>query len=625
MKKAGTTASKLRISHYTSVKYAFDLALWVLASPFAFLLRLESGYFWYAQQALIYTILGLILKAILIYWMRLHRQSWHRVGIRDLFRLVRTILIGVLSLLSVAFLMYVYPWARIPRSIPLLEGALAVLMMGGIRMLTRVVYERNARQTVGRAARRVLVVGAGESGTIMVREMLRHPEAGMAPVGYLDDDLSKRRDLYLGYPVLGTIDDLPRVVRRVPVDEVLIAMPSAPGEVIRRVVGLARAAHVPHRIVPGAYDILSGKISISQIREVDVEDLLRRDPVRLDLQAIQSYLEGRVVLVTGAGGSIGSELVRQMIGVRPGKLILIDRDENNLYLFERELAERHPDAHVLCIVSDIQRKDKLERIFAEHRPQVVFHAAAHKHVPMMEINADEAVTNNVLGTQNLLQVSAANGVERFVNISTDKAVRPSSIMGASKRVAEYLVQQAASRAAPGQGFVSVRFGNVLGSRGSVVPIFKEQIRRGGPITVTHPDIARYFMSISEAAQLVLQAAALNQNGALYVLDMGEPVKIVDLARDLIGLSGLRPEIDIPIQYVGLRPGEKLHEELLTHEEGMGATRHEKIYIVCLDDNADRAFEPLLTELLAAAACGDAGRIRDLLQQIIPSYHPDPQG
>jgi len=450
---------------------------------------------------------------------------------------------------------------------------------------------------------------------------MRHPEAGLFPVGFLDDDQSKKGMKLLGLPILGRINELGKIVKRNKIDEVLIAIPSAPGKVVRRVVDLAQESGVKHRIVPGIYEILSGKVSISQIRDVDVEDLLRREPVRLRIEEIARYIEERVVLVTGAGGSIGSEIVRQVARFRPRRVILLGRGENSLYLIEKELQQSWPKLNWRTVVADIRDREKIEYVFSKYEPQVVFHAAAHKHVPMMEENPDEAVFNNIIGTKNVVEVSLASGVERFVNISTDKAVNPTSIMGASKRVAEYIVQIAASQTGAGKSFVSVRFGNVLGSRGSVIPLFKQQIQRGGPVTVTHPEMTRYFMTIPEAAQLVLQAGGMGNNGAVYVLDMGEPVRIVDLARDLIKLSGLIPGEDIKIEYTGIRPGEKLYEELLTAEEGTEASKHEKIYVAKVTSGTPEVVFRKIEELVSCAHDRNPECIRRVFKELIPTYMP----
>jgi len=603
------------------VKYALDLFLWTLAAPIAFWLRVENPWSQYRDALIAYTFLGLPVKALLIFAFGLYRQSWRKIGIRDLYTLVQVVGLGLIILSAVSF--FIYPHRPLPRSVPLIESGLALLLLGGVRLLSRLLYEQKkvAGAQKNQQTKRVLIVGAGEAGTMIAREMLRHPEAGLVPVGFLDDDPSKKRQRFMGLPVLGGIDDLPSAVRKTQASEVLIAIPSAPGRVVRRVVELARKESVNHRIIPGIYEILSGKVSISQIREVDVEDLLRREPVRLNLDEIAGYLEGRVVLITGAGGSIGSEIVRQVARFRPRRVILLGRGENSLYRIEREIERNWPELDWRTVVADVRDRAKMEYVFSVYRPQVVFHAAAHKHVPMMELNPDEAIFNNVGGTKNLVELALKHGVERFVNISTDKAVNPTSVMGASKRVAEYLVQWAAHRANEGQVFVSVRFGNVLGSRGSVIPLFKEQIRAGGPVTVTHPDMTRYFMTIPEAAQLVLQAGGLGQNGAVYVLDMGEPVKILDLARDLIRLSGLEPEVDIEIVFTGIRPGEKLFEELLTAEEGTVASRHEKIFVARNSGVPDGLLQDLLGKLFEAAAARDPEKIRAVLRELIPTYRP----
>lgn len=598
-------------------KLGIDLALWGLAAPIAFLLRLEQSWVNYTQALLIYGVIGLFIKTLLIHTFGLHRQVWHKVGVRDLYVLFQSIGLGTLVLTSVAFLLR--PHLVIPRSIPILEGGLALLALGGVRLLVRVWYERERGRVNNGSARRVLIVGAGEAGTMIAREMIRHPEAGLIPVGFLDDEPSKQRQRFLGLPVMGGLEQLSGAVERTKADEILIAIPSAPGRVIRKMVEQSQKSGLRYRIIPGVYEILSGKVSISQIREVDLEDLLRREPVKLNLEEISGYLENRVVLVTGAGGSIGSEIVRQINRFRPKQVVLLGRGENSIYQIERELVRNWPELDYRLIIADVRDREKLEYMFQLYRPQVVFHAAAHKHVPLMELNPDEAVLNNVGGTRNLVDLSLKYSVERFVNISTDKAVNPTSVMGASKRVAEYVVQWGAERAKPGQVFTSVRFGNVLGSRGSVVPLFREQIRAGGPVTVTHPEVTRYFMTIPEAAQLVLQAGGLGQNGAVYVLDMGEPVRILDLARDLIRLSGFEPEVDIPIEFTGLRSGEKMYEELLTAEEGTEASKHEKIFIAHKTGLPQQELESLLNKLFEAATSRDPVEIRQAFEKLIPTY------
>ncbi|BAW01142.1 epimerase/dehydratase WbiI [Thermus thermophilus] len=602
-----------------AIKFLVDLLLWTLAAPLAFLLRLEGLPPEYQASLWVYTLLGLPVKALLIALFGLHRQAWSRVGVRDLVRLA--LAVGLGGAILFVFGLLLDGFLPVPRSVPLISSALAFLAMGGVRLGVRLYWEEKKGRGKGGTKKRVLVVGAGEAGTMVVREMLRHPEAGLYPVGFLDDDPNKRGQTIAGVRVVGALDDLPRAVRALEVDEVLVAIPSAPGSVVRKVVELARAVGVSYRILPGIHEILSGRVGLSQIREVRVEDLLRREPVRLNLEEIAGYLEGRVVLVTGAGGSIGSELVRQVARFHPEQVVLLGRGENSLFSLEKELEAQWPELRYKVVVADVRDQDRLRRVFQAYRPQVVFHAAAHKHVPLMEVQPDEAILNNVGGTHNVVKLCLEFGVERLVNISTDKAVNPTSVMGASKRVAEQVVAWGASRAAPGQVFVSVRFGNVLGSRGSVVPLFLEQIKRGGPVTVTHPEMRRYFMTIPEAAQLVLQAGGMGENGRVYVLDMGEPVRILDLAKDLIRLAGFEPYRDIDIVFTGVRPGEKLFEELLTAEEGTEASYHEKIW-VAKPSALPREFPRLLEELDLAARRGDERRIRELLRQLIPTYKPN---
>lgn len=601
-----------------TVKLLFDVLLWTAATPIAFWLRLDDRVGAFAKPLVILTLGGALLKLIVVLRRGTYRSHWAKVGAADVAGLVKNVAL-VSAVLAVLAVLLQRAGIQVPRSVPIIEALVALMLLGGMRYGVRAWRERRPGAGRRRAdSRRILIVGAGEAGSTFVREMQRHPEVGLMPIGFLDDDPAKGRDRLRGLPVLGRIEEMPDVCAGHGIDEVVIAIPSAPGHVVRRVVALAQEARVGYRILPALHDLLSGKLEISQVREVDVADLLRRDPVKLDMAPIAAYLAGRTILVTGAGGSIGSEIVRQTARFRPRRLVLLGRGENSLWLIEQELRRDHPEIDFAVIVADVRDRAKLERVFAAERPDVVFHAAAHKHVPLMEANPDEAILNNVGGTRNVVDMALAHGVGHMVNISTDKAVNPTSVMGASKRVAEYLVAAAASRAAAGQVFVSVRFGNVLGSRGSVIPFFREQIRRGGPITVTHPDMRRYFMTIPEAAQLVLQAAGLGGNGSVYVLDMGEPVKIVDLAEDLIRLSGLTPGRDIEIVFSGMRPGEKLFEELLTAEEGTEASRFDKIHVarnVCPgDDDLAGAIEGLLDR---AAARDEAG-LRSALQRLVPT-------
>jgi FlaA1/EpsC-like NDP-sugar epimerase len=599
------------------LKFGIDLALWSISAPLAFWLRLDTRWLYDASLIAEYTLIGLVIKAALIYLLHLHRQSWHRVTVSDLYSLLQGAGFSTLTLLALGFIVYHYE--ILPRSIPLLEGLLALILLGGVRLACRLWYEGQAAQVANRKALRVLVVGAGDAGTMLVREMLSHPEAARRPVGFLDDDSSKRSTTFRGVEVCGKIDDLPEAARRLRVNEVLIAMPSAPGHVIRHVVELARGCGVSHRIIPAVHDIIDGRVSISQIREVRLEDLLRREPVRLDLEEIAGYLEDRVILVTGAGGSIGSELVRQIARFHPATVILLGHGEYSLYQLERELDRVWPKLGYRTVVADLQARKKVANIIAQLCPDVVFHAAAHKHVPLMEQNPDEAVLNNVGGTRNIVEAALEHGVTHFINISTDKAVNPSSVMGATKWIAEGLVQRASHRAMEGAVFASVRFGNVLGSRGSVIPLFQEQIRRGGPVTITNPHMTRYFMTIPEAVQLVLEAGGLGENGVVYVLDMGEPVKIVALANDLIELCGLVPGEDIELQFAQARPGEKLAEELFAPHEGMVRSNQHKIFMARQNGVPGDDFVEKIDRLLSVANEADVAQVRNMLAEIVPGY------
>lgn len=599
------------------IRFWVDLGLWSLAVPIAYWLRFDT-LLMHTQELLTYLALTFPIRLSLILFARLHHQHWRKTGVLDFSRLAQVIFIG--SLFSVIESFFMHRWFPIPRSILLLDGLLAFVMLGGARMIWRMANERSRGLAVKEDQVRVLILGAGEAGSMIAREMLRNPETKMKPVGFLDDEPARQGQRILGLPVLGKTSDLSNVIREVHVEEALIAMPSASGEVIRRLVGEIRTAGIKGRIIPGVYEILSGKVSISTIREVNLEDLLRRDPVKLNLNQISDYIEGRTVMVTGAGGSIGSETIRQLVRFLPEHLVMLGRGENSLFEIQKELEWRCPDQSITTVIANIQNKQKIMRLFSQFHPEVVFHTAAHKHVTFMEENPDECVFSNIVGTYNLVEAALECGVSKFVNISTDKAVNPMSIMGASKRIAEYIVESGSRRAPEEAVYVSVRFGNVLGSRGSVVPLFREQIRRGGPITITHPEMTRYFMTIPEAAQLVLQAGGMSENGSVCVLDMGKPVRIVDLANDLIRLSGFEPGEGIEIQFSNKRPGEKLFEEMLTAEEGVHASRHEKIFVANNTGISDEELEILLNRLVDFAEQGDTQNIRELLNRLFPSMN-----
>lgn len=504
----------------------------------------------------------------------LYRQVWQYASVPELVRVV-----GAVTLDSAAWaaVIYILPNQGFPRSVFIISWFLNITALGGIRLGLRIRNEwfafvrRNQQGT-----RRTLIIGAGAAGALLAKEYAKHPELDSVLIGFLDDDPSKQGLHVAGLPVIGTRDDLDWVVPKYKVTNLVIAMPSAKGTVVRQVVEAGRRLGLHVQTVPGIYELVDGSLSIGQVRDVQIEDLLGREEVKVDLEAIAAYLTHEVVLVTGAGGSIGSELCRQVARFHPRQLLLLGHGENSIYEIHLELRTRFPYLDLRPIIADVQDETRIRQVFDRYRPSVVFHAAAHKHVPLMEENPTEAIKNNIFGTLNVAKTADQFGAKRFVLISTDKAVNPTSVMGVTKRVAECIVQSLNDQSRT--VFVAVRFGNVLGSRGSVIPLFKRQIAAGGPVTVTHPDMARYFMTIPEAVQLVIQAASMGQGGEVFVLDMGEPVKIVDLARDLIRLSGYEPDVDIPIVFTGIRPGEKLSEELLTAKEGTEATRHERIFV-----------------------------------------------
>jgi FlaA1/EpsC-like NDP-sugar epimerase len=491
-----------------------------------------------------------------------------------------------------------------------------IMLLSGVRMVVRLYHEEFFSEHRG-IVRRFLIVGAGNAGEALLREMIRRRDSQYEVVGFVDDDPAKRDTEINGIPVLGTVDDLPSICKKQSIDEIAIAIPSASRKQLRRVVQVCQGTKTRFSTVPSLMDIAAGKLQVSQMRDVDINDLLGREVVNLDMEQIRVFLKDKVILVTGAGGSIGSEMCRQVCAFEPRKLLLLEQAENPLFFIERELRNSFPTVPLESVIADITDKVRMEQLFDCYRPQVVIHAAAHKHVPLMEQNPGEAIKNNIIGTRTVANAADAFGAECFVMISTDKAVNPTSIMGSSKRVAEMYIQDLNETSKT--HFVTVRFGNVLGSNGSVVPIFKQQIAAGGPVTVTHPEMRRYFMTIPEASQLVLQAAVMGQGGEIFVLDMGEPVKIVDLARELITLSGFRPGEDIEIEFTGLRPGEKLFEELSIEGENMVPTKHPKIAVW---ENIPKDRETLRTDierLLKAAHSQDRSQIIPILKELVPTF------
>jgi FlaA1/EpsC-like NDP-sugar epimerase len=559
-----------------------------------------------------------------------HRLAWRYIGLRDMRRIA--LAVGSSTLLLLASRFAAAWWVHIPGSVAsravipigvtLSTAAFAFLGIIGVRVARRMLAERDESSSRVRNEAepiRTMLIGAGRAGVLVAKEMASRPDLGLIPVGFLDDDPVKVGTVMNGVPVLGTTADLARLCANHGAQQVLITIATAPGGSIRRITKLCEAAELPVKIIPGLFEIVGGTINLSRIREVAIEDLLGRAPVQLDEDAILRAVKGRTVLVTGAGGSIGSELCRQIGRFAPASLMLVEHSENSLFFIDRELRMLFPTLDISVHLADIREKARVDAILRQQRPDVIFHAAAHKHVPMMEANPTEAIKNNVLGTRGLAELADEHGVSEFVMISTDKAVNPTSVMGASKRAAEIFVQALSQRSRT--RFVAVRFGNVLGSAGSVVPIFKEQIARGGPITITDPEMKRYFMTIPEACQLVLQAGAMGRGGEIFVLDMGEPVKIMDLARDLISLSGLRIGEDIEIEVTGRRPGEKLFEELALEEEGAERTRHPKVFIGRIKPHSWDAVLEFVRELEAVTQSADAATIRAVFQRFITEYRP----
>ncbi|WP_443112504.1 polysaccharide biosynthesis protein [Dehalobacter sp. DCM] len=558
-------------------------------------------------------IVGTIVFLMAFHLFGMYKNIWRYASVRELLSIVYAVTVGAAGTFIVTF--FISP-LRLPHSVSVYFWLLAVLLIGGLRFSQRMRRENSIFAVSSKSQRKVLIIGAGEAGVLALRELKKRDFQEGLPVGFIDDSKDKINLHIQGFPVLGPREDIPEIVNRYDVDEIIIAIPSAEGEVIREVVEICKETRVSLKIMPGVYDILSGKISVSPIRDVQVEDLLGRDPVTMDLDEVAGYLKNQVVLVTGAGGSIGSELCRQIVKFNPARLILVGHGENSIFDIEQELK----DYPVCTEIMDIKDTGKVDLVFAKYKPNVVFHAAAHKHVPLMEANPEEALKNNVLGTSNLAAAADEHGVKTFVLISTDKAVNPTSIMGATKRLAEMIIQDYDTQS--NTKYVAVRFGNVLGSRGSVIPTFKRQIAAGGPVTVTDPRMTRFFMTIPEASQLVIQAGAMASGGEIFILDMGKPVKIVDLAKDLIRLSGFEPGKEIDIIFSGIRPGEKLYEEILTSEEGTTATRHKRIFVARPNLIDREAIDSLLAIIRERGSYLEKEEIKAAIRMLLPNFRKE---
>jgi FlaA1/EpsC-like NDP-sugar epimerase len=604
------------------LQFGLDVVVLVAAFGLVYLWRFDFAIpeheFRLALIRLPYTVLiqfaALILAGVYMF-------IWRYIGMAEVKAFFNAALWSILLLLVMRFgLRERFEELRIPISVIMADTPLAFGGVLGLRVLRRVIYERERKQRkvnhAGNGHKKpVLLIGAGRAGVLAAREIQSRSDMGLKILGFVDDDPKKQRSVIQGVKILGTTQDLSRLVRELGIDHVVISIAFASRRDFRRLLNICEQIPVRVRVIPGLSEILQGKVQISRIRDLEIEDLLGRAPVRLDEEGMRRFLAGKRVMLTGVGGSIGSELARQVARLQPSSLLLVERAEFALFNIERELCDGWPNLSLVPLVADVGDEDRMRSIFISYRPQVVIHAAAHKHVPMMECNASEAVKNNVLATRLLGELAGEFGVQAFVLISTDKAVRPTSVMGASKRVAELVVQdlnrQYTTR------YVAVRFGNVIGSAGSVIPIFREQIRKGGPVTVTHPNMLRYFMTIPEAAQLVLEAGAMGQGGEIFVLDMGEPVRILDLAKETITLSGLKPFEDIEIVFTGVRAGEKLFEELEMTEEHLAKTRHPRIFIGKIATYPEKKVHFALKRLESLARDGQERELRKFFNEFLP--------
>jgi FlaA1/EpsC-like NDP-sugar epimerase len=599
--------------------FALDLGLIVLSVALSFLIRLSlfQVQYDYPVTLAVMLVTALLVKPLVYRKFGLYQHFWMYASVRELTTITQAVTVASLIVGGVQYLLnFLGVFEYFARSVPFIDWMLSLILVGGIRFLPRLLTEADMARQSHEGEGRVLIVGAGDAGALVARELQKNRQLKLTPVAYLDDDKQKQGVRIHDVPVVGTLDALSGTLDSRSISEVVIAIPSAPGQVVRKVAEVCRQKRVPFRTMPGIYELLGGVVSVSRLREVDIADLLRREHATIDPERIAQVIEGKRVLVTGAGGSIASELCRQVARWSPAELVLMGHGENSIFEIMVELEQSFPNLSLYPVIADVRDRPRLEHVFYRFKPEVVFHAAAHKHVPLMEKNVEEAITNNVLGTRNVVDVASESGVQRLVMISSDKAVRPTSVMGATKRLAEMIVLNAGKT--QNRHYCVVRFGNVLGSRGSVVPLFKRQIAVGGPVTVTHPDMERFFMTIPEAVHLVLQAFAMGSGGEVFLLNMGQPVKILDLANDLIRLSGFEPGQDVEIVFTGMRPGEKMSEELW--DEGVGYHDTDHPDITRLDENGlldDQAMDALLEKLLGFVQEGDVEQMVEPLDSVIP--------
>ena len=613
-----------------------DLILLSASIYFAYLIRLDF-HLPQPHSLLLYQILPfvLIVKIVCFYFFDLYRGMWRYTSIADLLNIIKASSVSILVIICLILFSH-SRFIGFPRSVFVMDWCFTILLISGYRLCIRLYFERidndktssiPTRQVLTMffkkmaETKRLLIIGAGNGGEKIYREIHDNARLQYTVVGFLDDDLAKVGKKIHGIPVLGQISDIKRMAKKINADEALIAIPSASSKQMRKILTHCRESGIKFKTIPGIGELINGQVTVNAIREVDYRDLLGREVVKLDEDKIGSYLQGQCVMVTGAGGSIGSELCRQICRFKPDSLVLYERAESPLYEINHELKQDSGDIKTIPVLADIQDKKQLEKAFEANHPQTLFHAAAYKHVPMLEMQPWKAVDNNIQGTANLIEVTNKFNVERFVFVSTDKAVRPANVMGASKRIAEMLVQSQNGCGFSHTKFITVRFGNVVGSVGSVIPLFKKQIKRGGPVTVTHPEVTRYFMTIPEACQLILQAGAMGIGGEIYLLDMGTSIKIDDMARDLIRLSGFEPDVDIKIEYVGLRPGEKLFEELIIEGEGIVPTTHDKIMALKGTECNLQLLNGKIDILTKIAEEQKVEKIKAKLQEIVPEYNP----
>jgi len=601
------------------VKFLLHLAIFCLSYSLAYAVRFD-----FAVPPLFVSILWktipvlLVAKALGFLAFGLFHGWWRYVSIRDIFPIAAGCTLGSLIFVGAVFAMWGAHY--VPRSIYLLDWGSTLMIVLGVRYAVRTGREALGRKR-GESDRRVLIVGAGSAGQMIVREIRENPGIGMIEVGFVDDDRVKIGTRIDGLPVMGGHSDIPKLCEKYGIEEIIIAIPSAPPSQLRHILDHCRDVKAKARILPGVGDLIDGKLRIGALRNVDLGDLLGRDPVALDADLLERHITGRTVMVTGAAGSIGSELCRQIAQRSPGRLILFEIAESPLFYLEMEMRIAFPGLELVPVIGDVRDRGRVEEIVRAHRPAIIFHAAAYKHVPMMEIHPVEAVKTNVLGTRVVAEAAARFGVERFVLVSTDKAVRPANVMGATKRLAELVIHNIGNREGP-TVFVAVRFGNVLGSVGSVIPIFRRQLSTTGKLTVTHAEASRYFMLIGEAAGLILQAGAMGEGGEVFVLDMGEPVKIVDLAKNLIRLSGKVLGVDAEIVFTGLRPGEKLHEELIIEGEDVSGTAHPKVMKLIGNETMPPSWSNRLEELIVCAIAGEHAGVVEKLDALVKGYRPD---